>query len=863
MAIRDSFSPSQLLGQTIGPGYRLVALLDASGHSFTFRAWDHGTDRYVVVKVCPAHASAAALAAFAADSPLAESVAAGLLPVIEYGVHGLSRYVVLPYLAGGTLRQRRPKENDQPRRAHPALLYAWLPAIATALDVLHARGLAHGALAPDTILFDASQQCWLACCRIAAAMRAADPEAVEPATTATDVSADRLCFRCPQQLLGLPPSAAGDQFSLAAIVYDYLAAQQPFAGSTPQALAIAQAAHDIPPIGLLSPQLPASLCKALHRGLAHNPRERHASCREFADRLLEHVPVVDIPRKLRLLCPSCGTLAFIEPVAAGRTGNCLSCKTQIEVDSELRWLALAADRRADLPVSGAEVPRERARRRWLPVAIASLAATAALAMLSLRSPDPLPLPPPPPDAPGADGMALDLPAPQVAADRNAEQQQAAAAVPKPLPPMADDPLPAPPPPAPPPDPVPPFIPAEPPAVADNPAPPPPRNVPDVEMPQAQRGPAVADMQLQRVRNDLDKLHETRKTLVNSVAEQNAIKAREEARIKNLALENAAVIRQQADVETRLGALRVQFNFEKNVIKARQISQDAAVLENDYDRLTKRLAEIVEERDGAKSAIESVESELIEIEAEGDSLRQLWISELNALERDAFVSVRIDALSAELLESPAFNECHIYRALLYVLDGDGDAAQRDLDLVDPALIDGPGRLQMIYAIDYAYAHIMLGNGSAARSALAVADKTHPNEPVVQHVKALCEILHDDFIEADALLKAALRKQSKPRVRAVLYADAAWLYAAAPSSWVRNRKLANDYARESLALSKDRAWKAWRAQAVLHADEGRWRDARESLAKAQATAPLLLAAEIQAQADAIEAKQPYRFARTKNR
>jgi carbonic anhydrase/acetyltransferase-like protein (isoleucine patch superfamily) len=52
-------------------------------------------------------------------------------------------------------------------------------------------------------------------------------------------------------------------------------------------------------------------------------------------------------------------------------------------------------------------------------------------------------------------------------------------------------------------------------------------------------------------------------------------------------------------------------------------------------------------------------------------------------------------------------------------------------------------------------------------------------------------------------------------------------------------------------------------VLHADEGRWQEARESLAKAQATAPLLLVAEIQSQADAIEATQPYRFARAKTR
>ncbi|MFM8495596.1 MAG: hypothetical protein ACKOEM_08735 [Planctomycetia bacterium] len=44
-------SPRQLLGTTLGPGYRLVALLDAEGRADAYRAWDHAADRYEVVRV--------------------------------------------------------------------------------------------------------------------------------------------------------------------------------------------------------------------------------------------------------------------------------------------------------------------------------------------------------------------------------------------------------------------------------------------------------------------------------------------------------------------------------------------------------------------------------------------------------------------------------------------------------------------------------------------------------------------------------------------------------------------------------------------------------------------------------------------
>ena len=151
--------PTNLLGHTIGPGYRLVALLDATGHAAVYRAWDHTAERYVAVKVARAPADAAVLERLQRDvltfcEPALPNVAAA----IESGIHGGHPYVVLPYLAGGTLQLRRPMKDDRPLRAHPSLLHAWLPLVAKALDAMHECGFVHGAISPATILFDHTGQ---------------------------------------------------------------------------------------------------------------------------------------------------------------------------------------------------------------------------------------------------------------------------------------------------------------------------------------------------------------------------------------------------------------------------------------------------------------------------------------------------------------------------------------------------------------------------------------------------------------------------------------------------------------------------------------------------------------------------------
>lgn len=846
--------PTNLLGHTIGPGYRLVALLDATGHAAVYRAWDHTAERYVAVKVARAPADAAVLERLQRDvltfcEPALPNVAAA----IESGIHGGHPYVVLPYLAGGTLQLRRPMKDDRPLRAHPSLLHAWLPLVAKALDAMHECGFVHGAISPATILFDHTGQPAVSDWRLAAAALAAEPTP-DPATALDDHVARRH-YLCPQRLHGLPLSPASDQYALAAVVYEYLTTKAPFEGATAADVAASQAAHAMEPLKTLSRSLPDSLAGAVHKGLAHAPHDRHESCAAFAARVLAEIPALDIPRKTRLLCPACRNLIAIEPEAAGREGTCLTCAAPIMVDPDLRCLVAPSDRRADLPVAGAATKSANRRRRWIPLALTALAAAGAGVWFSVppaekllidQGPAKPDIPPPQPHQhrerlaiAELDGEQDDDHAPVAHAEPPLHEQAQAD-----LPPQAPQPQPQ--------D-------AAPPAQAADALP---NEVVEAvkPMPAAEaKQPNAADIEAERVRQDLQGLHAKRRQLVTKRDQEQAIILDSKAILTSSERIVKTTELQQKELQ------REQIILERSVMTNPALLQQSFIaltaVERDIADLRGRIGAIDNDLRKAKVDIQNAENNLAKIETESEALRREWIACLNPLERDETVAVKIKELSNEMARSVDFLECRLYRALLHILTGNQEAARRDLALFEKTPRQASDPLLGSTAIDFVYANLMVGNGPAARRCLLDANKHFPNDPVLQHIQALCEMAESNFSGARDLFRKSLRstKKGPPRDRILLCSDAAWLFAACPSDQVRNRKLAEDYADEAIANATGKVWQAWRARAVLHADAGEWEKAKECIEEAQRTAPLVLAAEIEAQLAAIAAQQPYRFSR----
>src|SRR2546426_7058558 len=129
-----------------------------------------------------------------------------------------------------------------------------------------------------------------------------------PALTGAGIAVGTAAYMSPEQASGdkrIDPRS--DVYSLAAVLYEMLAGEPPFPGPSEQAIA-ARVLTDPPrPIRTVRPGLPVHLERALARGLAKSPADRHRTARAFVDALAALAPERRVPgRRFRWIATACG-----------------------------------------------------------------------------------------------------------------------------------------------------------------------------------------------------------------------------------------------------------------------------------------------------------------------------------------------------------------------------------------------------------------------------------------------------------------------------------------------------------------------------------------------------------------------------
>ena len=426
-----------LLGQTISGRYRIISRLGAGGMGVAYRAWDGEAGLPVVIKIPKK--------AFLEDPTFAERFAREIrllqgldhphvVPIVDVGEHDGLSFVVMRFLPGGSLSNRRLRGDDGKTRPNPpGMLHLWLPAVAEALDFVNDSGVVHRDVKPANIFFDAFWGAFLGDFGIAKVVAETDTFDREATLTATSMGVGTPDYMAPE-LFEKKARLDGrtDQYALAIIAYEMLAGTRPFTGDVAQVY-IAIATQQPPRLDRQVAGLPASAVEAVHRGLAKRPADRFPSCRQFAAALLRDIPrLADEPDTARFLCPSCSNLLKLPTAAAGRKGKCPKCKEEMKVADDLGalWLLDEVERQQAAgsgatgdtdwtvaqegnaatdavpeftPISTTKPERTQARRRrgllaWIDshgLAVATLLGITALIPWLLPRPSPSPQPPKP------------------------------------------------------------------------------------------------------------------------------------------------------------------------------------------------------------------------------------------------------------------------------------------------------------------------------------------------------------------------------------------------------------------------------------------------------------------------------------
>ena len=244
------------------PGYRIQRQIGAGGSAQVHLALQHAFGRPVAIKALAADAArpAAYRRRFLREAEIAKGLDhPNIVRILDFGVHADTPYIVMEYLRGGDLNA------NAASGLHMQNVVMAVKEIATALDYAHRKGVFHGDVKPENILFNEQGSALLADFGIAA-LAEEDPEPSAPVLGTPP-------FMSPERRRGEPVDGRGDLFSLGVVLCWLLTGQLPFDDASGAAGALRE------------PSLPLRLAPfqgVARKALAAAPADRYQTGAEFA-----------------------------------------------------------------------------------------------------------------------------------------------------------------------------------------------------------------------------------------------------------------------------------------------------------------------------------------------------------------------------------------------------------------------------------------------------------------------------------------------------------------------------------------------------------------------------------------------------
>ncbi|MBN1437853.1 MAG: protein kinase [Anaerolineales bacterium] len=256
--------------------YPIHGVIGRGGMAIVYHAREPKFDRDVAIKILPPILLMDPVfkQRFLRETKILSSLEhSAIVPVYDFGEEQGQPYLVMRYLAGGSLLSRIGAPFSLPEATRI------IGRVGLALDAAHSRDIIHRDVKPGNILFDEFHEVYLSDFGIARISQAGNP------LTGSQLIGTPT-YMSPEQIEG--GAAIGprsDIYSLGIVLFEALCGQPPFAADSPAQVLMMHLHEPVPSLAAIRPDLSPAVGEILQRALAKDPASRFDKASDLGEAL--------------------------------------------------------------------------------------------------------------------------------------------------------------------------------------------------------------------------------------------------------------------------------------------------------------------------------------------------------------------------------------------------------------------------------------------------------------------------------------------------------------------------------------------------------------------------------------------------
>lgn len=267
--------PGDLASRQIGD-FRLLRRLGRGAMADVYLAQQCSLHRQVAFKVLKSHLATdpVYIARFQREARAAASlVHANIVQIHDIGCIDGIHFIAQEYVQGQNLGQWIRRHGPPNARQAVGIIRQAAAALAKAAE----QGIVHRDIKPENIMITRDGDV-----KVADFGLARLPDAREGVDlTQVGITLGTPLYMSPEQVEGRPLDPRSDIYALGVTCYHMLSGAPPFQGETVLSIAVQHLKKEPKPLAEVRPELPAVLCRIVHKMLAKDPRQRYQSARQL------------------------------------------------------------------------------------------------------------------------------------------------------------------------------------------------------------------------------------------------------------------------------------------------------------------------------------------------------------------------------------------------------------------------------------------------------------------------------------------------------------------------------------------------------------------------------------------------------